>query len=65
MRLNGDVPVPERVWLIVISTGAAYDSSVAWRTATELGLQFLSAADLTNPTAAHYLRRLWLDSTAR
>jgi len=68
VRLAGDVPLPEQVWLIVVNTGKAHEADVAWRTDREVGLRFLNEVDLTQthgPGGGHPLRRIWLEAAAR
>jgi hypothetical protein len=67
VRLPHDLPTPDTMWLIVISTGVAYQSEVRWRQGQDLGLSFTAEHDLKTPAplSGDYLRRLWLDCSPR
>jgi hypothetical protein len=63
IRTGANSLIEDRVWLIHLRAGVAYQAIVAWRGSLELGLRFSEQIDLKHPIAGHYhhLRRLWLD----
>ena len=57
-KLPAGTLVPARFWLIDAAEGLAFDATVAWRRAPEVGVSLASPIDLTVPLHDSLHRRL-------
>ena len=67
VRLAGVLAMPPEVWLIELKSGVAFEARVAWRRLPDIGLQFISTHNLSDPldARARSLRRIWVEAVAR
>ena len=67
IRLGGAEALPQRVWLLHISQGLAFEARVAWMRGADIGLAFSQARNLSEDRSPEFkaLRQLWLECLPR
>jgi hypothetical protein len=67
IKLPAGQTVPNKVYLIDVRKGCAYEASVVWRRTPEVGLSFSKQhflAEIEIPRL-RFLRRIWIDASVR
>lgn len=64
VKLAGNEPVSEPIYLVDMRNGLAFKASIRWRREDRIGLSFTGYHDLAkpDPSLPTLLRRLWLDT---
>jgi hypothetical protein len=69
IKLEGDVPLPKKIYLIDYKKGVAHVAELAWSTPPSHGVKFTRSMDLRDETEKDpllkHMRRLWLERVAR
>jgi len=65
VRLESELRLPDRLWLIELAEGRAHDARVVWRRSAFVGLAFTASRDLRSTGAGDPLRQLWIDRLPR
>ena|SRR5580704_3059900 len=63
LRFEQAPSLPERLTVVVWSSGVAFDATVRWRRGDEIGVQFASSRDLRRPAPPHLveIQALWMN----
>jgi PilZ domain-containing protein len=62
VKMPSDMPLPDAVWLLEVSSGIAHRCHVIWRRPAEVGLSFFTSENVWSATEPQLLviRRVWL-----
>jgi hypothetical protein len=67
VRLPEGQAVPDKVFLVELRSGIAYEAQVTWKRHPEIGLKFVHQHGLSEASGPHLmiLKRLWLEHCER
>ena len=67
VKLPDGQAVPDRLFLVEMRSGIAYEARVAWKRHPEIGLEFVHQHGLAEASTPHLmiLKRLWLEGRQR